>query len=49
MGRRGRLGQNVTFDTYDFDRVGLFKYLGATIIADGYVTEEIKGGIQTDA
>jgi len=46
QGHRDRIGQNVTIDTYNFERVERFKYLGATITVDNDVTEEIKGRIQ---
>lgn len=47
MGRRDRIGQNVTIYNLNFERVECFKYLGATITADNDVTEEIKGRIQS--
>jgi len=45
QGNRDRIRQNNTIDTYNFERVERFKYLGATITADNDVTEEIKGRI----
>lgn len=45
--RRDRIGQNVTIDTFNFERVERFKYLGATITTDNDITEEIKGRIQS--
>lgn len=45
--RRDRIGQNVTINTFNFERVQRFKYLGAVITADNDVTEEIKNRIQS--
>lgn len=36
----------MSIDIYDFEGVGQFKYLRATIIADNNVTEAIKRKIQ---
>lgn len=33
-GQRDRIGQNVTIDTYNFELVENFKYLGVTITAN---------------
>uniref|UniRef100_A0AAR5PYV5 Reverse transcriptase domain-containing protein n=1 Tax=Dendroctonus ponderosae TaxID=77166 RepID=A0AAR5PYV5_DENPD len=38
LGRRDRIGQNVSINTYNFERVERFKYLGATITVDN-ITE----------
>lgn len=46
MGRRGRKWQNVIINTYNFEKVKRFKYLGGVITVDNDVTEEIKGRIQ---
>lgn len=45
--RRDRLGQNVSINNYNFERVEQFKYLGATVTADNNITEEIKGRVQS--
>lgn len=45
--RRDRIGQNVTINNYNFERVQRFKYLGAVITDDNDVTEEIKSRIQS--
>lgn len=45
--RRDRVGQNVTMGEYNFERVATFKYLGATIVQDNNLTEEIKVRIQS--
>ncbi|CAG9839827.1 unnamed protein product [Diabrotica balteata] len=39
--RKDRIEQNVTVNTFNFERVQRFKYLGAVITADNDVTEEI--------
>lgn len=45
--RRDRIGQNVTMDQYNFERVQEFKYLGATITLDNNMTKEINNRIQS--
>lgn len=48
MGRRDRLGQNVTINTYNyFERVESQKYLGDIVFADNDATKEIKGKMQS--
>lgn len=44
---RDKVGQNLTKDPYNFERVEPFKYLGTTITADNDITEETKARIQT--
>lgn len=44
---RDRLGQNVTIDTYNFERVSEFKYLGTVITADNSMDKEMKARIQS--
>lgn len=44
--RRDRIGQNVTMDQYNFERVQHFKYLGVTITSDNNITQEINNRIQ---
>lgn len=45
---RDRIGQNVTVNTFSYERVLRFKYLGVLITADSVFTEEIKGIIQPE-
>lgn len=42
--RRNRVGQNATWEEYNFERVITVKYLGATIAQDNILTGEIKSG-----
>ena len=44
---RDRVRQNVTMDTYNFESVQKFKYLGAFITSNNDMTEEIKARIQS--
>lgn len=41
QGRRNRIGNNVIINTFSFERVKRFKYLGATIAGDNVFTEEV--------
>ncbi|XP_060518457.1 uncharacterized protein LOC132697179 [Cylas formicarius] len=43
---RGRIGQNITMDTHNFECVNQFQYLGAVITSDDDITSEIKARIQ---
>lgn len=43
---RDRVGQNITIDDYNFERVKKFKYLGTTLSEDTDGTEEINCRIQ---
>jgi len=50
MGRRDRIGQNLTVNTFNFEKVECCKYLGATITADYDVTESrAESNLQTAA
>ncbi|XP_048525765.1 uncharacterized protein LOC125505633 [Dendroctonus ponderosae] len=46
LGRRDRIGQNVSINMYNFERVERFKNLSATITVDNDITEEMKERIQ---
>lgn len=42
MTPRDKIGQNVTMEGYNFDRVAYVKFLGAIITSDNDISEEIK-------
>lgn len=44
--RRDRIGQNITMDEYNFERVKKFKYLGTMLTENNDGTEEINSRIQ---
>lgn len=46
-GHRDRIGQNVTMNQYNFERVPELKYLGVTITSNIDITKEISKRIQS--
>lgn len=45
--RRDWIRQNITVNTFDFERMQRFEYLGAIMTVDNDVTEEIEGRFQS--